>query len=118
MEELLEIVNEMSNNATKGITLLLAFMFFDFLTGLYSAVKEGETITSRKMRSGIFDKFKWLIACGFGLVVQLITDYGAITSMAVAMGCTVELLSICENFKKVGIIFNFDKIGGNENDSE
>ncbi len=104
IENLIAIMGDFLNDPIKACSMLLLCMVFDFITGIYGAYKHGEPITSRKMREGLVDKFKWILGASFGYCVQFIIGYNGIVLAVIGFGLTTELLSIGENFKKIGII--------------
>lgn len=103
LSEFLGCIDRCIKDPVTACSVLLVCMIFDFITGIYSAYMAGESIKSGIMRRGLVDKFKWIIGLTFGYAIQLLIDYNGIALAVVGFGITTEVLSIFENFKKMGI---------------
>jgi|SRR5699024_5447781 len=105
---LIELLNgiEIEDFIGNAFYFLLAFIFIDILTGLLRAAKDRK-INSSINFDGLIRKFGELLGIVFAtlLDVYLGTD-GIITKSGVGLLILYEVLSITENFKQIGV--NFD----------
>lgn len=106
------------------IYVTIALIGFDIITGLLASAKEKE-IQSSVSWNGIINKTGELVAVVFLILVDFFLDMdGEITSMGVGMVVIHELISIIENFSRIGINVNFinkylkDKIETPEGDEK
>ena len=108
MNMLIELLNgiEIEDFIGNAFYFLLAFIFIDILTGLLRAAKDRK-INSSINFDGLIRKFGELLGIVFAtlLDVYLGTD-GIITKSGVGLLILYEVLSITENFKQIGV--NFD----------
>lgn len=91
------------------IYVTLALIGFDIVTGLLASARERE-IQSSISWNGIINKTGELVAVVFLILIDSFLDMdGKITSMGVGMVVIHELISIIENFSRIGINVNFVK---------
>lgn len=105
---LIELLNgiEIEDFIGNAFYFLLAFIFIDILTGLLRAAKDRKLNSSINFE-GLIRKFGELLGIVFAtlLDIYLGTD-GIVTKSGVGLLILYEVLSITENFKQIGV--NFD----------
>lgn len=99
-----------------GLILPLILMVFDIATGYYNAWKQKE-VSSSKMRDGLGKKLAELIYIIVGMLVGIAFDVKAVGYFISLYIIYMELISIAENCKKLGVDMpeNIkDKLNNNE----
>lgn len=98
-----------------GVIIALVFNVLDILTGLTSALKNGNIVSS-KMRDGLFKKLAFIL-CYF--VAWLIDNYGYTVGFTISIKilpvivlyvCATELVSILENIEKINPNLSISKL--------
>ena len=98
-----------------GVIIALVFNVLDILTGLTSALKYGNIVSS-KMLDGLFKKLAF-IRCYF--VAWLIDNYGYTVGFTISIKilpvivlyvCATELVSILENIEKINPNLSISKL--------
>lgn|SRR5699024_6963539 len=106
---LIELLNgiEITDFVGNAFYFLLGFIFLDVLTGLLRAAKDRKLNSSINFE-GLIRKFGELLGIVFAtlLDIYLGTD-GIVTKSGVGLLIAYEIISIAENFKQIGINFDF-----------
>src|SRR5690625_1419217 len=87
--------------------VLLAFIVFDILTGLLRAMKDRKLNSSSNF-DGLIRKAGEMLGIVFLTFIDLYLNIdGLITKTGVGLLILYEVISIVENFKQIGINFDF-----------
>lgn len=84
------------------IVLPLILMVFDIITGYYNAWKTN-TISSSRMRDGMGKKIAELVYIVVGIIIGVAFDIKLIGNFVSLYIIYMELVSVAENCKKLGI---------------
>lgn len=99
MEELLKL--KFASNVWL-VVLPLILMVFDIITGYYNAWRKNE-VSSSKMRDGIGKKIAEVCYIVLGIVFAVAFDIQAIAYFISIYIIYMELMSVAENCKKLGV---------------
>lgn len=102
------------------ILLPLVLMVFDIITGYYNAWKT-KTISSSRMRDGLGKKLAEIVYIVVGILIGIAFNVRAIEYFISLYVIYMELMSIAENCKKLGVKMPEklqEKLNNNEKEGE
>ena len=99
MEDLIQ--NIQFSNIWWAIITPLILMVVDIITGYYNAWKNNE-ISSSKMRDGLGKKLAELTGIFLGILAKYAIGADAVMYFIIVYVCFMEILSIVENWEKLG----------------
>ena len=100
MEDLLQ--NIQFTNIWWAVSMPLILMVVDIITGYYNAWKN-HTVSSTKMRDGLGKKLAELTGVFLGVIAKYAIGADFVMYFIIIYICYMELLSILENWEKLGL---------------